>query len=354
VSDRKLAWAALVTALVAGAAACAAALAQYRQLPFYAPVKYVSTLPESGEFPGQEFRVLSGDPPTVVSWVWDASDGDFERTDLKAGFEDAATFNDKVTFQSGLSGTWNLVRSDFGDVNPVVCGSYVAFGMADAGYNTADTAQNGIRLLNCPLSHIYVRFEQAFAGSFRPIVDGYLFVDTDDTDNDGFDFGFGANRSSGANGFSDYWDENFGIISYCETSVKIQDISETDSFYFGWSIDEAVIDAGDWAGGNTYAYFVISDAAGDLDIVTELNAGGTLNDDTGVTWADGQEIKLRVSIAPDSVSFVLNGNAVTQTNAVLDWDDGDRAGCVAGFLNSTGDSTPDPDIKFNYIEIGTQ
>ena len=242
---------------------------------------------------------------------------------------------------------FNVIRNDF---NQVTSG-YFTSSTGWAASAVTDTSENIMHFFGGQIGVIGYRWEQAFAGTVDFINNGYLDLDVDDTDNDGIDIIFNAATSS--NTVGTYWDEDTSSTSYCEISLLIADVSEVDILHFGWALGGAHYqDAGAYTSGNTYSYFVLSDNAGDLDIVTKLNAGAEGNDDTGITWTDGQEKVLRIVVAADSVSFSVNGTPVTQTNAVLNYDDTDRLTCGFGYINATGDTTPAPGIKINYVEIG--
>lgn len=214
-----------------------------------------------------------------------------------------------------------------------------------------DASENMIILANSPIGPIHYRLEApggpGLAATVDPFHAGEFQLDTlvDDADNEGVNLTFGGDP----NGLGFSFDESQGNIVYCEAKFSIADISDTDSVYFGWTITGAYVDAGAHDGFDTSAIFVVNDNAGDLDIETELNGGGTLNDDTGVTWADAASHVLRVTMAADTVTFTLDGTDVTQTNAVLNADDNDEFHCSMGSLNA---AAGDPQVAIDYIEIG--
>ena len=147
-----------------------------------------------------------------------------------------------------------------------------------------------------------------------------------------------------------YFDEDNSNSTYCEVSVTQATIANIDEFYFGWRLAAGRFDANDANSNDTYAMFRVPDALGDLDIETELNGGGTLNDDATEVWADTETHILRVTLLADSVTFALNGTAVTQTNAVLNLDATDRMVCFLGFQQAA--PAADAGIVLNYVEIG--
>lgn len=181
-------------------------------------------------------------------------------------------------------------------------------------------------------------------------VDGVLSLDgyADDADNEGVELVFG---SFGPDLLGAYFDEDADVDMYAEISITITDFSDVDDLWFGWIVQEAYDNPPASDTFDTSALFVISDNAGDLDIETELNGGGTLNDDTGTTWTDGATHVLKVVAGADAVEFWLDGVQVTQTNAVLNMDATDRAVVVLGY---TLDAASDPGVTVNYVEIGQE
>lgn len=231
---------------------------------------------------------------------------------------------------------------------------------------TTDGGENVIDFDNGQLGVVAYRLEApdgpGLAATLAPFdVRGTLSLDTfaDDVANEGVELVFGARGPDQVAGVHDavWFDEDRGTASYCEIEIDIADISDLDDLWFGWIVKEAYDNPPASDSFDTSALFVISDAAGDLDIETELNGGGTLNDDTGVTWADGDSFVLRVVIAADTVSFYMSDandtvlSAVTQTNAVLNADNGDEAVCVLGYTIA---AASDPTVTVDYVEIGDE
>jgi hypothetical protein len=229
--------------------------------------------------------------------------------------------------------------------------------MVEEDYTPAvvtDTSENLIILPGSQLGLIHFRYEApggpGYAGTADPVVDSYFDLDnlTDDVDNEGLDFTLGGDRATLGYTFN----EDLNISVYCETELRIGDVSETDSVYFGWFLAEAYQDAGAVNGHNTYAMFHITNSSGDLKIETELNGGGTLSDDVGTDYTDSSTYRLKVVMSADSVAFYFNDTQVTQANAVLNADDGDEMVCGGGYLNAAGDGTPATGIRANFFEIG--
>lgn len=265
-------------------------------------------------------------------------------TDITLGNNDV----DDITVNGPI--TFNVFREDFDFVTALPLEEdFTAPVLTDAG-------QNMILLLGSQIRVIAWQTESSDGLSAAPdpwSVRGSMALDTmsDDVDNDGIGMVFGSGGPDDVNAqHTGVWfDEDDNELAYCEVEISIADISDTDDLWFGWIVKEAYDNPGASDTYDTSALFVISDLAGDLDIETELNAGGTLNDDTAETWADNETHIMRVTLGPDSVSFALNGTAVTQTNAVLNLDATDEAVCVLGY---TLVATSDPTVVINYVELG--
>lgn len=244
--------------------------------------------------------------------------------------------------------TYDVRREDFDHV-----GAAQAF---EEDFTAAVVTDGGENILLLPVSQLGViayRLEApdgpGLAATPAPFgVDGVLTLDgyTDDVADEGVELVFG---STGPDHLGAYFDEDTGDSMYCEADIDLVDISDLDDLWFGWIVLEAYDNPPASATFNTSALFVLSDNAGDLDIETQLNGGGVLNDDTGTTWADLANHVLRVTLLADSVTFTLNGTAVTQTNAVLNLDATDRAVCVFGYTIA---AAGDPQATIDYVEIG--
>ena len=146
--------------------------------------------------------------------------------------------------------------------------------------------------------------------------------------------------------------------------------SATDVFYFEISITIANISGfdGDWAAGmmlpeaqvnppvhdnlNTYILFTLSDNAGDLDLEADVDGGGLANDDTGITWADGETRVLRIEIDGDGYAAYVDGTAVTTTNVNTsnDFSDGDKV--IPFYYHTQGAEGVATGVVLNYIEWG--
>jgi len=258
--------------------------------------------------------------------------------------------NEDDTFTVDAVPAFRIKHENFGQV-----GCAQAFEEDLTAAVVTDAGENIILMPCSQIGVIAYRLEApdggALAETLAPFtVDGVLSLDTfaDDVANEGVELVFG---SFGPDMLGAYFDEDADVDMYAEVSVTITDFSDVDDLWFGWIVQEAYDDPPASDTFDTSALFVISDAAGDLDIETELNGGGTLNDDTGVTWGDGATHVLKVVVGADAVEFWLDGTQVTQANAVLNMEATDRAVVVFGYTIA---AASDPGITIAYVEIGQE
>lgn len=245
---------------------------------------------------------------------------------------------------------WQIHAENFGRV-----GCAQAFEEDMTAAVVTDASENMILMPCSQIGVIAYRIEApdgpGLAATPAPFsVDGVLTLDgyADDVANEGIELVLG---STGPDHLGAWFDEDSGVDSYAEVNVTIADISDLDDLWFGFVVQEAYDNPPASASFDTAALFVISDNAGDLDIETELNAGGTLNDDTGTTWADAASHTLRVIAQADAVEFWLDGVQITQTNAVLNMDATDRAVVIFGYTIA---AASDPGVTINWVEIGRE
>lgn len=277
-------------------------------------------------------------------------------------FTSGATFNGDVTIGDNEDDTlmidapmYNRVRTE--NFAQMGCALAVEEDLTPAV--VTDASENAILMPCSQIGVIAYRLEApdgpGLAATLAPFtVDGVMSLDTfaDDVANEGVEFIIGAwGPDNGTEILGASFDEDAAVDMYAEISLTIADISDLDDLWFGWIVLEAYDNPPASDTFDTSALFVISDLAGDLDIETELNGGGTLNDDTGVTWANAAEHILRVEVGADAVAFILDGTAVAQTNAVLNMDDTDRAVVVLGY---TLVAASDPGVTIDYVEIGQE
>jgi hypothetical protein len=142
---------------------------------------------------------------------------------------------------------------------------------------------------------------------------------------------------------------------YFEISITITDISTFDGDWAtGVMLPEAQQDPPQHDGLDTYVLFTLSDNAGDLDVEGDNGGGGETNDDTGVTWADGETHVLRIEISDDGTAAYVDGTAITLTNvnAASEWfDTGDPI--LPFYYHTQGAEGAASGVVINYVEWGT-
>jgi len=322
----------------------------------------VPTIANSGNPPtdGELFVVRAAGVSDPLFRMYSALTGGWQ-TALMTGGTDTPTISTDIVIGNNdvdditLNGpvTFNVFREDFDFVAAKYLEfDYTASVLTDAGHNIILMPTSQLGVIGWITESTDGLSAQPEVFATRGSLDTTSLVD--DIDNDALELCFGCFSPVNTIGLqsSVWFDEDDNESAYCEVSMSIADISEIDSLWFGWSLQEDAANPPAFAGLNTTAFFVLSDNAGDLDIHTELNGGGSLNDDATEVWADAETHVLRVTALADSVTFTLNGTAVTQTNAVLNFDATDRAVCRLGFTNVTGDATPEAGVVLQYVEIG--
>ena len=194
-----------------------------------------------------------------------------------------------------------------------------------------------------------MRVEQSAGQALtKHVANGGLLFSPDATENDGLDIAFSRSPLTGPFTFGQH-----GTI-YVEFSITISDISTLDGdIAFGMRNNTDFADPPTI--GDTYGAFTISDNAGDLDIECDVNAGGVANDDTGVTWGDGETHIVRLEFGSDSImsAAYVDGAAITITNcgaAGNTFEAGDKYFPYLYF--TVGAEGADPGIKINYISYG--
>lgn len=257
--------------------------------------------------------------------------------------DDLITVNAPVLFE--------VFREDF-DAPTLVS---VDITNGDFVVSATDTEAN---MLMFEFLNIWYRLEApggpGFAGTFTPAtflnnkvlnLDDATFA-IDVVDNEAADFVVG-----GAPKEAFVFDTDSAETAYCEASFTITTIANVSAsdFYFGFAAEGAINDAFAFDAATSRAVFVITDTSGDIDITTELAAGGTLSDDAGTDWTNGATVVLRVAVSAADVDFFLNGAQVTQVNAILDPAANTMLVCRFG-VRSAG--TAKAGIALNYIEVG--
>jgi hypothetical protein len=134
--------------------------------------------------------------------------------------------------------------------------------------------------------------------------------------------------------------------------VTIASVSGTDDFVFGWRLQEAYDAAATSTNYDTFAVHKISDSAGNLQIVTDVNgaADGVDENDQQATFSDAETHIFEVRLSTACVAtFYINGDQVTVTNA----NDACEAGDIMyPFFMQRNATDADTETVINWIEIG--
>ena len=256
--------------------------------------------------------------------------------------------------------TFHVVREDFEGPN------FQAYDITNGDFvpSVADAEFNMYAFQNM---NIWTRIEIAFAGTNTPETflndgidgaidgEGRVFLIDDATildvvDNDAIEYNFGGDPTEAV---IFYEDASLGFDTYCEISLRMDDISNVSAldFYFGIFLAAAVNDTFAFTASNTWAAFDINDTAGDLQICAEEDGDTHGCDDAGTTWADNATHVLRVEVGSDAVAFYVDGTVVSPTNAIMDADAGEEFVCRLG-IRSAG--TTKANLELNYVEIGKE
>jgi len=142
---------------------------------------------------------------------------------------------------------------------------------------------------------------------------------------------------------------------YFELSLTIATINSVDGdLAFGLMVPEAQVNPPQHDGLNTYFIATLSDNAGDLDFEADVDGGGEVNDDSGITWADGQTKVVRFEINTDGYAAYVDGVAITLTNcnATGANDFTDLDGVIPFYYHTEGAAGTASGIVINFVEWG--
>lgn len=207
-----------------------------------------------------------------------------------------------------------------------------------------------------PLGAIEYREEQSKTASSWITINGELDVSADNTtDNEGVEIVFGASSDAALNQVIE-----IGTTGACIAAmVTIADISGTDQVLIGWRQNEAFDGAAAYTGYSDWATIGVTDTSGSIDAQDEEAGGGTLTDDSGIAWADGERRALKVCISaagapsfyytdasPDAdepiyrqVSTVNTGDALTAAEGHVP------------FFSFIAAGTDGPNVTIQWVEL---
>jgi hypothetical protein len=324
----------------------------------------VPTVANSGVAPmdGEIFAVhAAGSTPDVqvydlntTSWLTFANIDQAQTFGAAQTFSAAATFNgdvnlgsdeiDTITVNAPVSNAAGIHRDNF-------C-SFDVLQNDDTAESGTDTEINLIYTDQVPDSGYYQYITATATLSLaQPIATGCgLDVSGDITANDGHEIKFSRTPLLGRGQVI----TGMATAFYFEISITIADISTFDGDWAtGVMLPEAQQNPPQHDGLDTYVIFTLSDNAGDLDVEGDNAGGGETNDDTGITWADGETHVLRIEVADDFTAAYVDGVAITLTNVnvVGEWfDTGDSV--LPFYYHTQGAEAAASGVVINYVEWG--
>lgn len=278
-------------------------------------------------------------------------------------------FNTKENriFDCGANGVW--LERDTERVNvqmaSMVCGGklrcreeFNGGHLVMSGDGTAksllDAAENFV--YGSPLGAIEYREEQAKTASSWITINGELNISGDDTTTaEGVEIVFGASSDAALNQLIEVGTNGACIAAM----ITVADISGVDELVIGFRQNEAFADAVGYETYNDYAIIGLQDNAGDLDVEDEEAGAGVQNDDTGVTWADGERRALKVCVdstgvptfwytdaSPDNEEPLYKKVVTANTGDALTSGDG-----LIPFLGFLITGTDGPTVTIQWVEI---
>ena len=282
-------------------------------------------------------------PPTTGNSGAPPMDGELYVTHSAGATPAIDVWNQSTTSWDDVFRNLEIYRDDFCNVG-VIQNDDTAEAGADTNINLIHTNPN---------DDGYYQYISAIATLSLALetVDGCaLDVSGDITNNDGHEIKFVRTPLLGRSRVLTAMVAPF----YFEISITITDISTFDGDWaVGLMEPEAQQNPPQHDGLDTYAIFTLSDNAGDLDFEADNGAGGETNDDTGVTWADGETHVLRVAVSDDSTQAWVDGTAIvlTNTNVVGEWfDTGDLV--LPFYYHTQGAEGAASGVVLNYVEWG--
>lgn len=263
------------------------------------------------------FTPARAHPTTAIVWVMDSGTTEGPRSFNVQGTCTASTesrlphINTKENriFDCGAAGHW-LERE--GETNHIQSAQMIYGGrpkvrdefnggylvMQDDGTvkSLTDTEENFV--YGSPLGAIEYREEQTKTVSSWVTVDGQLDVTADNTTTlEGVEIVWNSSSDAALNQVIESR-TNGACIS---AMITIGDVSGTNQVVLGWRQNEAWQDAAAYTGYSDWNVIGQTNVDGSINALGEVNGGGTLTDDTGVDWADGERRALKVCISSGGV-----------------------------------------------------
>ena len=321
-------------------------------------VRYGTSLPARGNFPGQFFVVIV-DATDPIAYMWNGVDEAWEPIagDAAALVVSSVTSSGAI---SGTTGTFSGVVSAT-SVEPsdqaVHRDNFCGLSAVQSDLTPESGVDGEVNLIFTDAnSYIYwQRIEQTATLSLArtPNTAGAgcgLDVSGDVTNNDGHEIILVSSPLAGVHIVDSAIDE-----WYFEISITIGNISGFDGdIAWGLRLPENQQDPPQHDGLNTYFIATLSDNAGDLDFEADVDGGGQVNDDSGITWADGETKVIRFVIDGDGYAASVDGVEITLTNLNAggsnDFTDGDKV--QPFYYHTQGAEGAATGVVINYIEWG--
>ena len=158
----------------------------------------------------------------------------------------------------------------------------------------ADAEENFV--YGSPLGAIEYREDVAKTISSWVAINGDLEISGDDAA-EGVEIVIGASSDAALNQVFEVGTSG-GCIAMM---VTVSAIATIDDLVIGFRQNEAFVDTNLYETYDEYATMAINDNAGDLDAEDEEAGAGIQNDDTGVTWANGERRALKVCLSKTGV-----------------------------------------------------
>ena len=206
-----------------------------------------------------------------------------------------------------------------------------------------------------PLGVIEYREEETKTASSWTAINGQLDISGDNTTTaEGVEIVFGATSDAALNQVIE-----LGTNGACISAmITVADISGVDNLFLGWRQNEAFQNFAH-TGYDDWAVIGLKDTAGDLDIEDEEGGAGTQNDDTGITWADGERRALKTCISstgvptfyytaasPDNEEPIYIQATATNAGDALTSGDG-----MVPFLSFLISGTDGPDVTIQWVQL---
>ena len=181
---------------------------------------------------------------------------------------------------------------------------------------------------------------------------GTMLIDVDGTDDEGVEYIIGHQGVIGG-GATTVAMSTVGTTPamYVRSRITITSVSGTDNFYFGWRLNEAMVDNLVLDTYDTYGAIHLDATDGNCEIQTGDDTVDADDEcDSTANWGDGETHVLMVVLNTDgSFEFYIDDVQLTQTTATGLAAAGDVMNPMIGLLNATDADTA---LTIDYVEVG--